>query len=75
LELKEEDKYDAYVKQIGNLLDRIQLVDPTAIMHAAVETDNSKPIGKQEEMNTNMTIFLAYAPVQKDRNAFKPKKG
>ncbi len=63
-----------YVKQIGNLLDNIQLVDPTAIMHAAVETDNSKPINKKEEMNANMTIFLAYAPVDKDRNAFKPKK-
>jgi hypothetical protein len=25
-------------------------------------------------MNPNMTIFLAYAPVGKDRNAFKPKK-
>jgi hypothetical protein len=57
LELKGEDKYGAYVKQIGNLLDNIQLVDPTAIMHAAVETDASKPIGKKEEMSTNMTIF------------------
>ncbi len=63
-----------YVKQIGNLLENIQLVDPTAIMHAAVETDNSKPISKKEEMNANMTIFLAYAPVGKDRNAFKQKK-
>jgi hypothetical protein len=25
-------------------------------------------------MNTNMTIFLAYPPVEKDRNGFKPKK-
>ena len=74
LELKGEDKYGAYVKQIGNLLENIQLVDPTAIMHATVETDNLKPIGKKEEMNANMTIFLAYALVGKDRNAFKPKK-
>ncbi len=74
MELKGEDKYGAYVKQIGNLLENIQLVDPTAIMHAAVKTNNSKPIGKKEEINANMTIFLAYAPVGKDRNAFKPKK-
>jgi hypothetical protein len=74
LELKGEDKYGVYIKQIGNLLDNIQLVDPTAIMHAAVKTDNSKPIGKKEEMNANMTIFLAYALVGKDRNTFKPKK-
>jgi hypothetical protein len=32
------------------------------------------PSAKKEEMNANMTIFLAYAPVGKDRNAFKPKK-
>jgi hypothetical protein len=74
LELKGEDKYGAYVKQIRNLLENIQPVDTTAIMHAVVETDNSKPIGKKEEMNANMTIFLAFAPVGKDRNAFKPKK-
>jgi hypothetical protein len=74
LGLKGEDKYGAYIKQIGNLLENIQLVDPTAIMHAAVETDNSKPIGKKEELNANMTIFLAYAPVGKDRNMFKPIK-
>jgi hypothetical protein len=49
LELKGEDKYGAYVKQIGNLLDNIQLVDPTAIMHAAVETDASKPIKKKRK--------------------------
>jgi hypothetical protein len=65
LELKGEDKYGAYVKQIGNLLDNIQLVDPTVIMHAAVKTCASKPIGKQEEMSANMTIFLVYAPVGK----------
>jgi hypothetical protein len=48
LELKGEDKYGAYVKQIGNLLKNIQLVDPTAILHAAVESDDTKPIGKKE---------------------------
>jgi hypothetical protein len=74
LELKGEEKYGTYIKQIGNLLENIQLVNPTAIMHAAVETDDSKPIGKKEEMNANMTIFLAYALVGKDRKAFKPKK-
>jgi hypothetical protein len=39
LELKGEDKYGAYVKQIGSLLENIHLVDPSAILHAAVETD------------------------------------
>ncbi len=74
LELKGEDKYWAYVKQIGNLLENIQLVDPTAILHAAVESDDTKPIGKKEVLSENMTIFLAYAPVGKNQNAFKPKK-
>jgi len=35
LELKGKDKYSAYVKQIGNLLENIQLVDLLAIMHAS----------------------------------------
>jgi hypothetical protein len=74
LELKGEDKYGAYVKQIGNLLKNIQLVDPTVILHAAVKLDDTKPIGKKEELSENMTIFLAYAPVGKNQNAFKPKK-
>ncbi len=47
LELMGEDKYGAYVKQIGNLLENIQLIDPTAIIHATVKTVNSKPIGKK----------------------------
>jgi hypothetical protein len=63
-----------YIKQIGNLLENIQLVDPTAIMHAAVETDNSKPIDKKKDMNANMTIFLAHAPVGKDRNGSSQKR-
>jgi hypothetical protein len=74
LELKGEDKYGAYVKQIGSLLENIQLVDPSAILHAAVESDATKPIGKKEELSNNMTIFLAYAPIGKNQNAFKPKK-
>jgi hypothetical protein len=49
-------------------------VDPSAILHAAVESDATKPIGKKEELSNNRTIFLAYAPVGKNRNAFKPKK-
>jgi hypothetical protein len=49
-------------------------VDPSAILHAAVESDATKPIGKKEELSNNMTIFLAYAPVGKNQNAFKPKK-
>jgi hypothetical protein len=67
MELKGEDKH-------GNLLKNIQLVVPTAIMHAAVKSENSKPLGSKAEMNTNMTIFLAYAPVGNNVNAFKPKK-
>ncbi len=74
LELKGEDKYGAYVKQIGCLLKNIQLVDPSVILHAAVESEATKPIGKKEELSDNMTIFLAYAPVGKNQNAFKPKK-
>ncbi len=41
MELKGEDKHSVYVKRIGNLLENIQLVDPTAIMHATVESGNS----------------------------------
>ncbi len=74
LELKGEDKYGAYIKQIGSLLKNIQLVDLSAILHAAVETDSTKPIGKKEELSNNMTIFLAYAPVGKNQNTFKPKQ-
>jgi hypothetical protein len=74
LELKGEDKYGAYVKQIGSLLENIQLVDQSVILHAVVESDATKPIGKKEELSDNMTIFLAYAPVGKNQNAFKPKK-
>ncbi len=74
LELKGEDKYGAYVKQIGSRLENIQLVDPSAVLHAVVKSDATKPIGKKEELSNNMTIFLAYAPVGKNQNAFKPKK-
>jgi hypothetical protein len=74
MELKGEDKHGVYVKQIKNLLKNIQLVNITAIMHAAVESENSKPLGSKAEMNTNMTIFLAYAPVGNNANAFKPKR-
>ena len=43
LELKGEDKYSAYVKNIGNLLENIQLVDPLAIMHAVQWTSQEAP--------------------------------
>jgi hypothetical protein len=43
-------------------------------MHATVELENSKPLGSKAVMNTNMAIFLAYAPVANNVNAFKPKK-
>ncbi len=71
MELKGEDKHGVYVKQIENLLKNIQLVDPTAIMHAAVKSENSKPLASKAEMNTNMTTFLAYSPVGNNANAFK----
>jgi hypothetical protein len=74
LELKGEDKYGAYVKQIGSLLKKFQLVDPSAILHATVETEATKPIEKKDKLSNNMTIFLAYALVGKNQNAFKPKK-
>ena len=67
LELKGEDKYRAYVKHIGNLLKNIQLVDPLAIMHAVDESGGAKPLGSKTEMSTNITVYLAYAPV--GRNA------
>jgi hypothetical protein len=74
LELRGEDKYGTYVKQIGNLLENIQLVDPMAIMHAVDKTGGTKPLRSETKMSTNMTIFLAYAPVGSNANAFKPKK-
>jgi hypothetical protein len=43
-------------------------------MHAAVESENSNPLGSKAEMNHIMTIFLAYALVGNNRNAFKLKK-
>jgi hypothetical protein len=74
LELKGEDKYGAYVKQIGNLLENIQLVDPLAIMHATDKTGGAKPLRSKTKMSTDMTIFLAYAPVGSNASAFKPKR-
>ena len=74
LELKGKDKYSAYVKHIGNLLENIQLVDSLAIMHAVDESRGAKPLGSKSEMSTNMTVFLAYAPVGRNAKAFQPKK-
>jgi len=74
LELKDEDKFSAYVKHIGNLLEIFQLVDPLAIMHAVDELGGAKPLSSKSEMSTNMTIFLAYAPVGRNAKAFQPKK-
>ena len=56
LELKGKDKYSAYVKHIGNLLENIQLVNPLAIMHAVDESGGAKPLGSKSEMSTNMTV-------------------
>jgi hypothetical protein len=74
LELKGKDKYSAYVKHIGNLLENIQLVNPFAIMHAVDESGGAKPLGSKSEMSTNMTVFLAHAPVGRNAKAFQPKK-
>jgi hypothetical protein len=74
LELKGEDKYGAYVKQIGNLLENIQLVDQLAIMHAVDKTGGSKPLGSKTEMSTNMTVFLAYVLVGSNASTFKTKR-
>ncbi len=74
LELKGEDKYGAYVNLLGNFLENIQLVNPLAIMHAADETGGAKLLESKTKMSTNMTIFLAYALVGINANAFKPKR-
>ncbi len=50
LDLRGNNKYAVYVRQIGLLSENI-LVDPTAIMHASVELDNTKPLGSKSEMN------------------------
>jgi hypothetical protein len=73
LELKGEDKYGDYMKQIGNLLKNIQLVNPCAIMWQ-MRRGVAKPLGSKTKMSTNRTEFLAYAPVGSNVNAFKPKK-
>jgi hypothetical protein len=74
LELKGDNKYATYVKQIGLLFKNIQLVDPTAIMHASFKLVTAKPLGSKSEMSDNMTIFLGYAPVGGNSSVFKPKK-
>jgi hypothetical protein len=71
LELKGDDKYGAYVSNIGNLVANIQLVDPLAIMHAVDESGGAKPLGSKTEMSNNMTVFLAYAPVERNTKAFQ----
>ncbi len=73
LKLKGNDKYSAYVKHIGNLLENIQLVDPLAIMHAVDKSGGAKPLGSKNKMSTNMTVFLAYAPVGRNVRAFQSK--
>ncbi len=73
LELKGEDKYSAYVKHIGSLFENIQLVDPLAIMHAVDENRGDKPLGSKSEMSTNMTVFLAYAPVGRMQGPFSQR--
>ncbi len=72
--MKGDNKYATYVKQIGLLFENIQLVDPTAIMHASVESETAKPLGSKSETSDNMTNFLGYAPVRGNSSIFKPKK-
>jgi len=43
-------------------------------MHAVDESGGAKPLGSKSEMSTNMTVFLAYAPVGRNAKAFQPKK-
>jgi hypothetical protein len=74
LELKGDNKYAAYVKQIGLLFGNIQLVDPTAIMLTSIKLETAKPLGSKSEMSNNMTIFLGYAPVGGNSDVFKPRK-
>jgi hypothetical protein len=74
LQMKGDNKYAAYVKQIGLLFKNIKLVDKMAIMHTSIKSETAKPLGSKSEMNDNMTIFLGYAPVGSNSNVFKPKK-
>ena len=74
LKLKGDDKYAAYVKQIGLMFENIQLVNPTAIMHTSVKSETAKLLGSKSEMSNNMTIFLGYAPVGGNSIVFKPRK-
>jgi hypothetical protein len=73
-ELKGDNKYAAYVKQIGLLFENIQLVDPMAIMHESIKSETAKVLGSKSEMSNNMTIFLGYAPVGGNSSVFKPRK-
>ena len=43
-------------------------------MHAVDESSGAKPLGSKTKMSTNMTVFLAYAPVGHNVRAFQPKK-
>ncbi len=74
LELKGDDRYAAYFKQIGLLFKNIQLVNPTAIMHAFVELETAKPLGSKSEMNNNMAIFLSYALFGSNFNVLNPRR-
>jgi hypothetical protein len=43
-------------------------------LHAVDESGGAKPLGSKSEMSTNMTVFLAYAPVGRNAKAFQPNK-
>jgi hypothetical protein len=72
--LKGDNKYATYVKQVGLLFENIQLVNPTAIMHAFIKSETVKLLGSKSEMSDNMTIFLGYAPVGGNSTVFKFRK-
>jgi hypothetical protein len=74
LKLKGDDKYAAYINQIGLLFENIKLVDPTTIMHASIKLETAKLLGSKSEMSNNMTIFLGYTPVSGNFNVFEPRK-
>ncbi len=52
----------------------MQLVDPLAIMHVVDEMGGANPLRSNTKMSTTMTVFLAYALVGSNANAFKPKR-
>ena len=74
LELKGEDKYSAYVKHIGTLLESIKLVDPLTSMHAVDKSGGAKPLGSKSVISTNMTVFFGICAGGAQCEGFSIKK-